>query len=135
MTQTLKPGKYYALDLESNGSAEFEVTGDGEGEVEAPAATIDATEYSFKTTGLKTGKNEVLFDNKGGQPHFVVGLPINQGKSIDDVKTFLKEEKGKPPVHRAGQLRHRGHRGRRQAGGQPRPQEGQVRARVLHGRS
>ncbi len=102
VTQTLKPGKYYALDLESNGSAEFEVTGDGEGEVEAPAATIDATEYSFKATGLKTGKNEVLFDNKGGQPHFVVGLPINQGKSIDDVKTFLKEEKGKPPFTEQG---------------------------------
>ncbi len=102
VTQTLKPGKYYAADLESEGAAEFEVTGDGEGEVEAPAATIDATEYSFTTSGLKAGKNEVLFDNKGGEPHFVVGLPINQGKSIDDVKTFFKEEKGKPPFSEKG---------------------------------
>ena len=134
VTQTLKPGKYYAADLESNGAAEIEVTGDGKGEVEAPAATIDATEYSFKASGLKAGKSEVLFDNKGGQPHFVVGLPINEGKTIGDVKSFLKEEKGKPPFTRAGQLRHRGHRGRRQAGGQPRPQEGQVRPGLLHPR-
>ena len=101
-TQTLKPGKYYAADLESNGTAEFEVTGDSEDEVEAPAATIDATEYSFKASGLKAGKSDVLFDNKGGQPHFVVGLPINEGKSIDDVKSFFKEEKGKPPFTEQG---------------------------------
>jgi len=101
-TQTLKPGKYYAADLESNGTAEFEVTGDSDDEVEAPAATIDATEYSFKGTGLKAGTSDVLFDNKGGQPHFVVGLPINQGKSIADVKTFLKEEKGQPPFTEKG---------------------------------
>ncbi len=102
VTQTLKPGKYYAADLESNAVAEVEVTGDGKDQVEAPAATIDATEYSFKASGLKAGKSEVLFDNKGGQPHFVVGLPINEGKSIEDVQTFLKEEKGKPPFSEAG---------------------------------
>ena len=52
-TQTLKPGKYYAADLESNGVAEFEVTGDGKDQVEAPAATIDATEYAFKAVGAQ----------------------------------------------------------------------------------
>ena len=97
VTQTLKPGKYYAADIESDAVAEVEVTGDGKDEVEAPAATIDATEYAFKASGLKAGKSEVLFDNKGGQPHFVAGVPINEGKSIDDVKTFFKEEKGQPP--------------------------------------
>ena len=101
-TQTLEAGKYLALQLDGNQYAEFEVTGDAKGQVKAPAATIDATEYSFKTTGLKAGKNKVLFDNKGGQPHFVVGLPINQGKTIDDVKTFLKQEKGQPPFSEAG---------------------------------
>lgn len=101
-TQSLVPGKYLALELEGNEYAEFEVTGDGKDQVDAPAATIDATEYSFKASGLKAGKSEVLFDNKGGQPHFVVGLPINEGKSIDDVKTFFKEEKGKPPFSEKG---------------------------------
>jgi hypothetical protein len=44
----------------------------------------------------------VLFDNKGGQPHFVVGLPINTGATIEDVRTFFKEEKGKPPFSEEG---------------------------------
>ena len=101
-TQTLRPGKYYAADLESNGVAELEVTGDGKDQVEAPAAKIDATEYSFKASGLKAGKSEVLFDNKGGQPHFVVGLPMNEGATIADVRTFFKEEKGRPPFSEKG---------------------------------
>ncbi len=101
-TQSLEAGKYIALELESNAYAKFEVAGDGKGEVEAPAATIDATEYAFKSSGLKAGKTKVLFANKGGEPHFVVGLPINQGKSIEDVKTFFKEEKGKPPFSEKG---------------------------------
>ena len=32
----------------------------------------------------------------------MVGLPINQGKTIEDVTTFLKEEKGKPPFSEEG---------------------------------
>jgi len=44
----------------------------------------------------------VLFDNKGGQPHFVVGLPMNTGATIEDVRTFFKEEKGKPPFTEEG---------------------------------
>ena len=102
VTQTLQPGTYYAADLESNAVAAVEVTGPGKDQVEAPSATIDATEYSFKASGLKAGKSEVLFDNKGGQPHFVVGLPMNPGATIADVRTFFKEEKGKPPFSEQG---------------------------------
>jgi hypothetical protein len=102
VTQTLEPGKYYAADIESDAVAEVEVTGDGKDQVEAPAAAIDATEYSFKASGLKAGKSEVLFDNKGGQPHFVAGLPMNAGATIADVRTFFKEEKGPPPFSEKG---------------------------------
>ena len=63
-----------------------------------PPARIDAVDYSFNSSGLKAGKTEVVFENKGKEPHFVVGLPIKQGKTIDDVKTFLRTEKGEPPV-------------------------------------
>jgi hypothetical protein len=101
-TQTLEPGRYLALELDGNEFAEFEVAGDGKGKVKAPAATIDATEYSFKPSGLKAGKSQVLFANKGGQPHFVVGFRINEGKSVDDVKTFFEQEKGRPPFSEEG---------------------------------
>jgi hypothetical protein len=101
-TQALEPGKYLALQLDGNQYAEFEVTGDGKGKVDAPAAAIDATEYSFKASGLKAGKSEVLFANKGGQPHFVVGLPMNPDATIKDVRTFFKQEKGRPPFSEKG---------------------------------
>lgn len=99
VTQTLKPGKYVMADIESNAFAELEVTGDGGGkEPKAASARIDAVDYGFNSSGLKTGKNTVTFENKGKEPHFVVGLPIKPGKTIEDVKKFARTEKGEPPV-------------------------------------
>ena len=100
VTQTLRPGKYVVADIESNSFAEFEATGDGGGggeEPEAPAARIDAVDYGFESSGLKAGKNTVTFENKGKEPHFIVGLPIKPGKTIEDVKKFAQTEKGEPP--------------------------------------
>jgi hypothetical protein len=98
VTQDLTAGKYIAFDIDSNVYSQFEVTGSGSGELSTPSARIDAKEYSFDASGLKAGKQEVTFDNKGKEPHFVVGLPIKSGKTIEDVKTFVKSEKGQPPV-------------------------------------
>jgi len=102
VTQALDPGKYYAADLESDAVAAIEVTGKAKGQVKQPQAKIDATEYTFRATDLKAGKSEVLFDNSGGEPHFVVGLPMNPGATIEDVRTFFKEEKGRPPFSEKG---------------------------------
>ena len=33
---------------------------------------MQAFEYSFKTEGLKKGKNTILFENTGAQPHHLV---------------------------------------------------------------
>jgi hypothetical protein len=98
VTQALPAGKYLAADLESNAFGEFEVTGSGGGDLPSTDATIDAKEYSFNSSGLKAGKSQVTFENKGKEPHFVVGLPIKSGKTIEDVKKFVKTEKGQPPV-------------------------------------
>lgn len=92
VTQSLAPGKYLAADIESNAVAEFEVTGEASGEIEQPSSRIDAAEYSFTATGLRAGQSDVVFDNKGEEPHFVVGLPIKPGKTIEDVKKSLAEE-------------------------------------------
>jgi hypothetical protein len=97
-TQVLEPGKYAAVDIDSNAAREFEVTGEGGGEVPTQDATIEAVDYSFNSSGLKAGKADVAFDNKGKEPHFVVGLPIKPGKTIADVKKFIQSEKGEPPV-------------------------------------
>ncbi len=98
-TQNLAPGKYYALDIDSNKSAPMEVTGSAGGGEPSATPRIDAVDYSFTGSGLKTGKQTVLFENKGKQPHFVVGGPINPGNTIADVRKFGSQEEpsGPPP--------------------------------------
>ena len=96
--QQLEAGSYLGLDIESSKYVEIEVTGDGTGELPETTASIDAVEFSFEASGLKAGTNEVLFTNKGKEPHFVLAAPIKSGKTIDDVKKSLEEESGPPPI-------------------------------------
>jgi hypothetical protein len=99
VTQELSPGKYLVADLESGANAELEVTGEsGAGELPSGGGTIEATEYEFTGSGLKTGGGPILFDNTGGQPHFIAGVGIKPGKTIADVRRFVKTEKGEPPI-------------------------------------
>ena len=97
--QELTEGKHLGLDIESNEYVELDVTGDG-GDAELPSttATIDAVDYSFEASGLKAGKQAILFANKGKEPHFALAAPIKPGKTIEDVKESLKSESGPPPI-------------------------------------
>ena len=102
VTQRLEPGKYVVADVETNASAAFEVTGEaGGGEPSAPA-TISATEYGFEASGLKAGRNEILFDNRGKEPHVIGAAEIKPGKTIADVRKFFQTEKGEPPINEEG---------------------------------
>jgi hypothetical protein len=99
VTQELAPGKYSLVDLDTDANTELEVTGDsGAGDLAGEGGTIDATEYQFTSTGLKAGKSRVLFDNTGGEPHFIAGIGIRPGSTIAEVRRFFKTEKGKPPI-------------------------------------
>jgi hypothetical protein len=99
VTQELAPGKYLVADLESGANAQFEVTGEsGAGELPSGGGTIEATEYEFTARGLKAGGAPILFDNAGGQPHFIAGVGIKPGKTIADVRKFFKTEEGVPPL-------------------------------------
>ncbi len=99
VTQELAPGNYLVADLNSGASAEFEVSGDsGAGELPSDGGTIEASEYEFTGSGLEPGGAPVLFDNAGGEPHFIAGVGIKQGKTLADVRKFLETEKGEPPV-------------------------------------
>jgi hypothetical protein len=97
----LPAGEYAAFDIEGKGKtpyAEFTVEGDeGEGLPEEPAV-IEATEYDFTTSDLQAGSQQVRFQNSGEEPHHVVAAPLKPGKTIDDVKQFIKTEKGEPPI-------------------------------------
>lgn len=96
--QELSAGKYVGLDINTNAYSELEVTGDGDGELPTTDATIDAVDYSFESSGLKAGTQEILFENKGKEPHFALAAPIKSGKTIEDVEKSLKSESGPPPI-------------------------------------
>jgi hypothetical protein len=99
VTQELPPGKYVVVDLDSDANAELEVTGSsGAGELAGDGGTIEATEYEFSSTGLKAGKSRVLFDNVGGEPHFVAAVGIKPGGTIADVRKAFRTENGRPPI-------------------------------------
>ena len=97
-TQELPEGRYFAVDIDSNASAFFRVSGGGGGEEPSAPAKIEASEYKFTASGLKTGKTEVLVDNVGEEPHFVAAIRIKPGKTIADVRKFIRTEKGEPPI-------------------------------------
>lgn len=86
--------------------AEFQVSGGQPGELPATQARIvakDAGEenHAFLVTGLKAGRNTVLFDNRSDQIHHAILAPILPGKTFAEVKKALSSEEppsGPPPV-------------------------------------
>ena len=112
VTQVLEPGTYFLLDSESGqggekvnarkgGVAEFEVTGEGGGELPAVDASITAEDYSFTAEGVRPGANEILFRNDGKQLHHLLAFPLAEGATLADAKklfTSNEEPKGPPPV-------------------------------------
>lgn len=95
VTQELAPGTYLVADLETGANAEFEVTGEAAaGELPGDGGTIEAAEYEFTASGLKSGGAPILFDNAGGEPNFIAAVGIKPGKTIADVRKFLETEKG-----------------------------------------
>jgi hypothetical protein len=97
-TQSLKPGNYYVIGLEGNATAPMKVTGTESGPAPSSAQKIDAVEYKFTASGLKAGKQQVLFENKGKQPHFIVGGPLKKGTTLEDAKKSFQKESGPPPI-------------------------------------
>lgn len=114
-TMNLEPGKYAMLDnaafmgpvnSELGALATFEVTAGTPGELPASTATITALdneegepEHEYEVSGLKLGKNRLLFENKGTEVHHVVMFPILPGKALDDLEKFFASERpsGPPP--------------------------------------
>ena len=80
----------------------FSVTAkDNEANLATTAATVDAKEYTFNPSGLKSGTNDVTFRNIGHELHHFVIAPLAAGKTIDDVKSFIATQgppQGPPPL-------------------------------------
>jgi hypothetical protein len=104
--------------------AEFEVTEGQPGELPEASATIVAEdegehqdaaegqdtggnedaeehEHGFKATGLKPGRNTVLFENRSDELHHAVMVPIIGDTTLEEVEGALASEgppEGPPPV-------------------------------------
>ena len=118
-TQVLPPGRYFAADDEPHGEpvpsaaergafAAFEVTGEAQNaELPQATATVTATDtsdhkHAFEVSGLKTGKNTLLFKNESREElHHIVAFPLLPGRTAQDAKRFLETQgkpSGPPPV-------------------------------------
>jgi hypothetical protein len=110
VTQVLEPGTYYAFNTGVGGPPDpesvpaVEVTGDpSDDELSDTDATVRTIDYGFETEGdLQVGENEITFENAGAQPHHVIAQPIAEGKTIEDVRAFLRDEQGRPPLEETG---------------------------------
>ncbi|HEU5141897.1 MAG TPA: hypothetical protein VFU04_01945 [Solirubrobacterales bacterium] len=111
VTQVLKPGTYYAFDLEAGqpdpkSVPAIQVTGEEEDETLEGDATVTAVdaddEYAFEAEALPSGNAEIVFDNEGEEPHHLLIAPIEGDATAEDVETFFKTEKGKPPIAEEG---------------------------------
>jgi hypothetical protein len=101
----LRPGTYYAADLEENsfeagGLLRFEVPerAGPAGDLPAASGTVTAYDYGFSANGLQPGKNLVRFDNTGREIHHVIAVPMLRGKTLEEVREFMRTEKGRPPI-------------------------------------
>lgn len=107
-TQVLEPGAYYAFDTEGSQDlpdpkdvAMVEVSGEESGDEVEGDATVSAFEYGFETDGLSEG-SEIVFENKGAEPHHLVASPLVGDSTAEDVESFFETEKGKPPFREEG---------------------------------
>lgn len=111
-TQVLQPGTHYLVAERDDDegeplAAKLEVTGAVPDGAALPASSgrIVADEYTFRTSGLKAGRNTIAFDNEGSELHHALAFPIAKGAKLSSVSAFFKsggESKGPPPVEFEG---------------------------------
>jgi hypothetical protein len=97
----LEPGDYAIFDIEGEGEksfAEFTVEGEEGEALPETDGKVEAREYSFTGSDLTAGRGQILFENVGEQPHHLIAAPIKPGKSIGDVRNFVKNESGEAPI-------------------------------------
>jgi hypothetical protein len=106
VTQVLEPGTYYAFDTEGSSGppdaksvASTEVSGEESDEELEADGTISAFEYDFEGDDLSSDQTEILFENRGTQPHHIVYSPLKDGTTVEDVEEFFENEKGPFPLN------------------------------------
>lgn len=112
VTQVLEPGTYYAFNTESDGPPSPSAAGTIEVTGEASDAELDADsvvtandsddDYRFEVEGVEAGKQEILFENAGEQPHHLLINEIKGQATAEDIEKAFKADKGPPPLEEKG---------------------------------
>lgn len=119
--QVLEPGTYFVVDDRAEGGrglrgyrrgaiARVRVTGEARTAPIPPyRGTIDLFEYGFRAERLTgdavAGRASVRVRNRGTEPHEVVVAPLARGRTVADVRRFLRNgarSTGRPPVDLRG---------------------------------
>ncbi len=96
-----------ALFLAACGGGGTEASGENESAAteaaEIPSGEVSyfGTEFAFEGPDtIAAGKTTFTLVNQGDQPHFIALVELLEGKTIEDVNTYLEENgsKGKPPT-------------------------------------
>lgn len=109
VTRTLEPGSYAFLcffpDPEGTPHAAlgmyevFTIAGRGGAPLPEPDATITATDDGLQLPALNPGEQAVEFENLGTEPHELVLVAFEPGKSVRDVDGWIEGGyQGEPPV-------------------------------------
>ena len=109
VTQVLDGGKYYVLAEPDEGAkpvtAALDVSGGkGSGTLPSTPATITASEYTFKASGLKSGQQQIEFADAGEQLHHAIFFQLKPGATLAQAKKFLTSDNasGSPPFKGEG---------------------------------
>ena len=89
-----------AQDSGEEEAAEDDATEEEATEEEAGPPTIVASEFAFEAPDtLPAGETTFQFENVGKQRHIAVFVELLEGKTLEDVNTFIAEEGigGRPP--------------------------------------
>lgn len=108
-TQPLSPGSYMVYDAPFQnegqgvkfGVAAFKVRGQADGgELPKSTANVEAYEYGFRASGLRTGNNTIEFSNTGRETHHLIAAPYKSGATLAAVrKAFTREQsRAEPPL-------------------------------------
>lgn len=109
VTRTLEPGTYVFMcffpDPEGTPHAAlgmyevFTISGDSGAALPQPDAVIAATEDALEISALSAGTQVIEFRNEGTEPHELILVAFEPGKTVRDVETWIESGyPGEPPA-------------------------------------
>ncbi len=117
VTLNLKPGQYiitsfvsgsdHVPDVAKGMLGMFEVTASNQAQAAEPQADGEAILQDFAISppaNVKAGPQVWQVKNQGPQPHELVLVKLDAGKTMDDVMQSMQTPSGKPPFSAAGGL-------------------------------